>query len=370
MVVSLGAVFLAGVLTFFSPCVLPLVPVYLAILGNRAELSQQRSNFQSLLATLAFVLGFTLVFSLLGLSASALGRFLIKNKLFFQQVGGIIILLLGLRFLGYLHVPLLEGKGQIGFDRFKTKYHYVNAFILGLFFAFAWTPCVGSVLGAVLTYASLSTTDPLEGMGWLSVYSLGFAAPLLVVAAFADRALQALRKLRRFVVVFEKTTGTLLVALGFLLATDKVGLLDSALSREPEEAPPLVGIASEAPLSCDSGSETCLFESAVSKPTVLKFFSPSCPICLQMVPIVAALKNECASKNLDFQEIDVSTPQGKTIARRFGVTGIPVFIFLGADGKEMARLVGYQTLDALERAAAIVIGEQCSGYRQLPELLR
>ncbi len=372
MSLSIGAVFLAGVLTFLSPCVLPLVPIYLSILGGGP--GGEPGRLRPLLATAAFTLGFGVVFSLLGLSASVVGRALIHHKVLFQQVAGIVVLLLGLRFLGYLHLPFLAEGGGLGSARLKTRFHILNAFVLGILFAFAWTPCVGSVLGAVLTYTSLATTDPVEGMGWLFVYSLGFAAPFLVVAAFAGPALSALRRVRRFLPVFEKVTGTLLVAGGFLLVTDRWGILDSALTREPEPAAVVVHApAGNPPPGADAGtcaaeSATCGAEVPIARPVVLKFQSPTCPICLQMTPIVNTLRNECAAKDLDFRDVDVTTPEGKVLAREYGVSGVPVFLFLDTRGREVSRLVGYQTLQALEQAASVLIGEACPGFRPLPDL--
>lgn len=376
MDLSLGAVFLAGVLTFLSPCVLPLVPIYLSILGGGPDAEPGR--LRPLLATAAFTLGFGVVFSLLGLSASVVGRALLRHKDLFQQVAGIVVLLLGLRFVGYLRLPFIpEGPGPAS-ARPRTRFHLVNAFVLGVLFAFAWTPCVGSVLGAVLTYTSLATTDPLAGMGWLFVYSLGFAAPFLLVAAFAGPALAALRRVRRFLPVFEKVTGTLLVVGGFLLVTDRWGLLDSALTREPEAPAAAVsaGVPDDLPdragaaETCSAESSTCAPRGAVTRPVVLKFFAPTCPICLQMIPIVNTLRNECAAKDLDFRDVDVTTPEGKVLAREYGVSGVPVFLFLDAGGREVSRLVGYQSLPALEQAAAVLIGEECPAFRPLPALAR
>ncbi len=373
MDLSVGAVFLAGVLTFLSPCVLPLVPIYLSILGGGPG-EGDAGRLRPLIATAAFALGFGVVFSLLGLSASVVGRALVRHKDLFRQVAGIVVLLLGLRFMGALRLPFFPESPGAGAVRLKTRFHTLNAFVLGILFAFAWTPCVGSVLGAVLTYTSLATTDPIEGMGWLFVYSLGFATPFLVVAAFAGPALRALRRVRRFLPVFEKVTGTLLVAGGFLLVTDQWGLLDSALTREPEPAPVVTHPSAGDPApgggegTCSADAASCSVEPTKGRPVALKFFSPSCPICLQMIPVVNTLRNECAAKDLDFRDMDVTTPEGKVLAREYGISGVPVFLFLDAGGREVSRLVGYQPLQALEQAASVLIGEECPAFRPLPDL--
>lgn len=378
MELSAIAVFVAGMLTFLSPCVLPVIPIYLSILGGET-VDGEAGRLRGFLSTIAFSLGFALVFSLLGLSATTLGRFLAQNKVLFQQVAGIVVLLLGLKFMGYLSIPFPRWSSQRGMGHVRTRFHYLNAFGLGFLFAFAWTPCVGSVLGAVLTYTSVATSSPIEGMAFLFLYSMGFAVPLLVTALVAGPALAALKKAHRFLPVFEKVTGTLLVVTGFLLVTDQWGILDNALGQPPEETP--VALAQnpvetwtphsgEEEETCGGGGagSTCGFEGQDRFPTFIKFYSPTCPVCLQMIPIVNVLKNECKGKHLGFTEVNVSTPEGKVLARKYRITGIPVFVFEDESGNEVSRLVGYQKLESLEQAASVLIGEECPAYRDVPGL--
>jgi len=371
-------IFVAGLLTFLSPCVLPVIPIYLSILGGGE--GEAPGRFKAFVSTVAFSMGFSLVFSLLGLSATSLGRFLATNQQLFQQVAGLVVLLLGLRFMGYLTLPLPEGGAMGGLGRFKTRFHVLNAFFLGFLFAFAWTPCVGSVLGAVLTWTSLATSSSLEGMAYLSLYSLGFALPLLVVALVAGPALVALKRMHRFLPVFEKVTGTLLVITGFLLITDQWGLLDDALSQPADEAPvatvhepvqtwvPDLGTA-PGTCSSDGVGSACDVDGAEAMPTMLKFYSPSCPVCRQMIPIVNVLRNECMGRGLEFTDVNVSTPEGRALARKYRVTGIPVFVFEDAKGQEVSRLVGYQKLRSLAQAASVLIEGECPAYREVPGLV-
>lgn len=386
---SFLGVFAAGLLTFLSPCVLPLVPVYLGILAGEAAEDAPTGRFRTLLATGLFALGFTLVFSLMGLTATVVGRALVRNRLLFQQLGGVVILLLGLRFVGWLKVPFLEGMGGGGMSRLKTRFHYLNVFVLGLLFAFAWTPCIGSVLGAVLTFTSLQSTDPFVGVAYLSAYGLGFAVPLLIVAAVAGPALDVLRRMRRFLPVFERVTGALLAAVGLLLVTDSLGVANLLMARTPDHPVDLALPAGEtggalaaspsdtpAPYgtatgtTCDGGEgatgATCGGGATESRARLLEFYSPSCPICMQMMPVVNTLRNECQSKDVTVVPVDISTDAGKALARQRGVTGIPVFLFVDPTDREVARLVGFQPLDALEQAMSILIGESCPQYRPVP----
>jgi cytochrome c-type biogenesis protein len=385
MEMSAAAIVGAGLLTFLSPCVLPVVPVWLTLLGGDAGAGEdvRPSRFRAVVATLLFSAGFTLVFAVLGLSATVLGRFLAQNRILFQQIGGLIVILLGLRFVGWLKIPWLEGLGGGSTTRFRTRFHLVNAFVLGILFAFGWTPCVGSILGAVLTYASLATTNPLEGMGLLALYGAGFAIPLVVLAAFAGPAMVALRKARRFLPVFEKATGALLVVVGFLLASDRLGLVNFALSQPPEVpveqvfAVPAPGTApapnADAAATCGGGAAAdgtgaaqCGLGDLEPLPTMVEFHSPNCPVCLQMIPIVKSLETECRSHKVRIVQVDVSTPEGRRQALDAGVSGIPVFLFRDAAGREVARLVGYQKIDALEQVLSVLTGRECAGYRPFP----
>jgi len=358
---SFSIVFIAGLLTFFSPCVLPLVPVYLSLISGGLD---QKQKFAPVINSIFFVLGFSVVFTLLGLSASGIGRFLLKHKEVFERLAGLFIFLLGLRFLGFLHLPL----SFASFGRVKTeprKTGILGAFLLGLAFAFGFSPCVGSVLGAVLTYASLATTDFVQGAFWLLVYSLGFGLPLILLALFFGKAGAFISKTKRFLPIFEKVTGGLLLLSGLLLVTSSTTIIYDPLSLEPSETTEVSFSADGSVCSTESGSCEAVSLEKSDKPTVLEFYAPNCPICQQMVPIVAAFKKECAGKEVDVIQVNVRTPEGRALAQKYGINGIPVFVFLREDGSEVARLVGYQSLQSLEQTATVLIGEECRGYRKL-----
>ena len=220
-----------------------------------------------------------------------------------------------------------------------------------------------------------------------------FAVPLLIIAAVAGPALTALKKARRFIPVFEKTTGILMVVVGLLLATDQFGLVDRMLTAQPSPAaleavapktvaPSDGGAAAATPAadpfappaasgeSCGSaGATQCDTALEPGRPAMLKFFSPNCPVCRQMIPTVGLLKNECSSHDVEFREVDISTPEGRILARTYGIRGIPVFVFVDGAGEEVSRLVGYQPLSALEQAMGVLTGEACpSEYRTVPGL--
>lgn len=213
---------LAGLVSFLSPCVLPLVPPYLGYLGGTTfeELSHEKGPDRAVwrrvvLASVFFVLGFSTVFIALGASASLVGQFIQTWRAELSIAAGIVIMLFGLHFLGVLRIPFLLS---------EKRYHHANegagflgAYIMGLAFAFGWTPCIGPVLAAILAVAASEQTLT-RGAGLLATYSAGLGVPFLAVAAMARPALGLLGHARRYLPVVEKVMGGLLVltGIGFL----------------------------------------------------------------------------------------------------------------------------------------------------------
>jgi len=377
---SIFGIAAAGLLTFLSPCVLPLAPVYLGILAGATpgdftvDPLKAAPRHRMVLSTVLFVAGFTLVFSLLGLSATFIGRALIIHRELFQQIGGLLIILLGLHFLGWLHLPFMKGAGA-GMKRLGTRFHYINALVMGVAFAFVWSPCIGAVLGSVLTYTSLKTTSPFEGMALLSAYGLGFGAPLIVFSLVADRIMPLFQKSKRFIPVFSKVTGGLLLAAGLLLNTGYMSKLDAMLTFSPptavapdansRELGRLLAATSEPGAQCDATAVGATCDGIEARPVMMEFMSPGCKICRNMIPVVDALRNACTDDKVAFQIVDISTDDGRKLAARHGVTGIPVFVFQDAAGTEKARLVGRQTFETLQQSLSALTGEKCDGYREV-----
>lgn len=385
---SVLGILAAGFLTFLSPCVLPLAPVYLGILAGstpgafNVDPLNSAPRHRMVVSTVLFVVGFTLVFSLLGLSATFVGRLLTIHRELFQQIGGLLIILLGMHFLGWLHLPFLQ-RSSSGMSRFTTRFHYVNALLMGIAFAFVWSPCIGAVLGSVLTYTSLKTTSPFEGMGLLALYGAGFGAPLIVFSVVADRVMPLFQRSKRFIPVFSRVTGGLMVVAGLLLNTGYMARLDAWVSGDSGSSSTSVisesfdpGVESLgrliAGLSRAEGADSCDSEAAGSTcaglepgPVMMEFFSPGCKICRNMIPVVDALRNDCPDEQVVFKMIDISKPDGRALAARYGVTGIPVFVFEDATGTEQARLVGKQDYRTLQQALSALTGESCDGYRQV-----
>jgi cytochrome c-type biogenesis protein len=342
MSLDLATIFSAGLLTFLSPCVLPLVPVYLASLaGGDVRGLAGLARAQLFLRALLFSLGFVAVFALMGAGASGLGRVLSTHKLAFQTVGGILILLFGFKFLGLIQIPWLDRVLRMDDRRLNTRMGSFGAILMGVVFGAAWTPCVGPVLGSVLTFTASSTTSPATGAFTLAVYGAGMALPLLLIAPFSEAGLRALKKMRRGLPVVERVLGVLLlVVAGSML-----------FSWNPSSTS--TG-SSEAPQSRDQG------------PAMLELYSQTCPVCQAMQPVVEAVTGHCAGKGVRFEKVDVSAPENRRFVAQYRLVGVPTFVFIGADGTEQARLVGQQSREELLQALSVVAGESCPGVGRLP----
>jgi len=221
---TLGLAFTAGILSFLSPCVLPLVPSYLAYVGGSG--AAKRSVL--LRNAALFVVGFSSIFIALGASASALGSLLRSQRELLTIGGGVLVILFGLVLLGVIRLPVLmrDTRVQARHDASTP----VGAVLLGMAFAAGWTPCIGPVLGGILTLAGASGTL-LEGVTMLAVYSAGLAVPFLLAALALDPFLRASRRVRHWLPWVERAAGGLLVVAGVLMVTGTYTRLNSWLLR-------------------------------------------------------------------------------------------------------------------------------------------
>ena len=226
MTPSFAIAFIAGLLSFLSPCVLPLIPSYVGFLTGLTleELEVRRGT--ALLHAIWFVAGFSLVFVALGATASALGVVLLHSQVWIGRVGGVIVILFGLYLLGILRPAFLMRDRRIELAR--KPLGYAGSALVGVTFGAAWTPCIGPILGAILTMAAAQASLAL-GAGLLTAYALGLAVPFLVAAVALDRFLVWFQKFRPYLVWVERVAGVLLIVLGLLLVTDRFTLLASWL---------------------------------------------------------------------------------------------------------------------------------------------
>lgn len=229
--ISLTVALAGGLLSFVSPCVLPLVPAYLCFLtGSSLEEIKNRGKTDKIATplwpALAFVLGFSTVFVSLGAGASSLSRFLLLHQEIFARVSGVIIVILGLHFLGLFRINFLYREARFNVN-LKPR-GLIGAYVIGLAFAFGWTPCIGPVLATILTIAA--TQDHLyDGIMLLAVYSAGLGIPFLAAALGINAFLGFMQKFRRHMRVVEIVLGLLLVATGIAIFTSALQGLGNIL---------------------------------------------------------------------------------------------------------------------------------------------
>ena len=226
MTPSFTLAFVAGVLSFLSPCVLPLIPSYVGFLTGLTleELELRRGT--ALLHAVWFVAGFSVIFIALGATASALGGLLLRSQVWIGRVGGIVVILFGLYLLGVLRPAVLMRERRLQLAR--KPLGYLGSAVVGVTFGAAWTPCIGPILGAILTLAAAKASVP-QGAALLTVYSLGLAVPFVATALALDRFLVWFQRFRPYLVWVERVTGVLLILLGVLLLTDRFTVLASWL---------------------------------------------------------------------------------------------------------------------------------------------
>ena len=216
--ITFGLAFIAGLASFLSPCVLSLVPAYIGYLGGRAAGSEQtgaRSRWITFSHGLAFVLGFSIVFVLLGVTTSAIGALLYDARDFLAKIGGVVVVIFGLHMIGIFRIPLLEydtRRQQLP----DQKLGYISSGLMGVFFSAGWSPCVGPVLGAILTL-SFNGGSVLQGASLLIFYSAGLAIPFLAAALAIGWVSALIRKYGKVMRYVEVVMGVILVVVGVML---------------------------------------------------------------------------------------------------------------------------------------------------------
>ena len=227
-VTYIGAL-IAGVLSFLSPCVLPLVPPYLCFLGGTTfdqltgeDETPSHVYTTVILSSIAFVLGFTTVFVILGATATAAGQLVAANLPLLSKIAGVIIIIAGLHFLGIIHIPILHREARYHADARPAG--LIGAYVIGVAFAFGWTPCIGPVLGAILAVAA-GEESVSQGVSLLLVYSLGLGIPFVLAAIAIRPFLRTMERFRTHLRLVEKVLGGFLVLTGILFLTDSMTLI-------------------------------------------------------------------------------------------------------------------------------------------------
>lgn len=330
--VSLVTVFVQGILSFFSPCVLPLLPLYLGYLSGSMGDAQgaQTSRVKTLVNTLFFVIGISAAFFLLALGMTALGQALHQYQKIIIQVGGILIIAFGLFQLGVFRPMALEQDRRIRFPLQKLAMSPLVALVFGFTFSFAWTPCVGPALASVLLMAGSADTA-LQGFALIGLYTLGFVLPFLAVALFAGGLLKLFQKHRNVVRYTVKVGGALLVVIGLLMVTGWMDTLSGSLASSDPQPTPTVQVTqqpevtdtpeatdapeeSQAPIPAldftltDQFDNTHTLDQYKGKTILLNFWATWCGPCRSEMPDLQAVYEDYGNNEKDLVVLGVAAP--------------------------------------------------------------
>ncbi|MGV7003727.1 cytochrome c biogenesis protein CcdA [Desulfovibrio sp. QI0442] len=358
----IASVFGAGLLSFFSPCVLPLLPVYFGYLSG-SPMPIDRSGKTSFSKALAFTSGLSASFFLLGFGAGALGHF-INSHAFFLACGAIIVLF-GVHQTGLISLPFLNRDKRLSV-RFDPRKGLGGAFLLGFLFSFGWTPCVGPVLGAVLGISS-QQGSALTG-GWLLlVYSLGLSLPFWILAMGSHHLLGRVKSIYPHFDKIRIAGGVLIMLMGFWMLYNQINLLRA----ESDMPPPEVSQSSiSSPVYERSlpglDRETMSLAQLRGKTAYIKFWTTWCPLCLAGLEDFTTLAEQAASSP-DIAVISIVTPglngevskedfiawaraqrlsfpiyfdESGTVTREFGIRAYPTAVYLTANGDVLKKIVG------------------------------
>jgi cytochrome c-type biogenesis protein len=223
---GVGISFTAGVLSFLSPCVLPLIPSYVSFITGLSLEDVQRARRVALVNSLLFVAGFTVIFLALGATATIVGQLLLRQRDWVSRIGGVLVIVFGLYLVGAFNFSFLARERRIHLA--NKPLGGLGTFVVGMAFAAGWTPCIGPILGGVLTYTA-SSADLNRGLVLLLAYSLGLALPFVLAALMIDRFMETLKRYRGALAWTSRISGVLLIAVGILMVTGSMTLLNSWL---------------------------------------------------------------------------------------------------------------------------------------------
>ncbi len=225
--VGLAIAFSAGLLSFLSPCVLPLIPSYVTFITGLSFEDVTKSRRTALVHSLLFILGFTLIFLALGAVATGFGRMLLANRFWLSRIGGSLVIVFGLYLLGVLNIGFLGQERRVHLH--DKPLGYLGTVMVGVAFGAGWSPCIGPILGAILTYTA-SQADLTRGLMLLLAYSMGLAIPFLVAALAVERFLAVFAKMRSQMVWVQRIAGVLLIGVGLLMVTNYLSILSNWMS--------------------------------------------------------------------------------------------------------------------------------------------
>lgn len=390
--VPVMTVFFQGLLSFFLPCVLPLIPIYIGYLsGGTGHIGEDgRIHFKRskvLLHTAFFVVGVSFAFFLLGLGFSVMGNFLKENQIWFARIGGVIVILFGLYQMGFLGKSYFLGKERrLPFQLDLLAMSPVTALVMGFTFSFAWTPCVGPALASVLLMTASAATKT-AGFLYIAVYTAGFVLPFLAVGLFTTTLLEFFKNHMKVVHYTVKIGGLLMIFMGLLMLTGKMNAVSGALSSsetqkeatktetEQEETAEEAKVVPAIDFTLkDQYGNTHTLSDYKGKTIFLNFWATWCPPCRAEMPDIQKLYEEFQQKKEDIVILGIAAPNlgnekseeeikgfleenGYTypvvmdteaeIFQAYGITSFPTTFMIDKDGNVFGYIPGQLSEDTM-----------------------
>jgi len=310
--VNLILVFFEGLFSFFSPCVLPIIPIYLSMLSNSSTDIMKDKTFKNSTLfknTLFFTLGICTTFFILSMAIGAFSQFFIGNKELLMLIGGIFIIIMGVFYMGYVNIPLLQREKR--FEMHSKDMNILSSFMLGLTFSFGWTPCIGPMLTSVLIMAS-GTQNILIGNALVLIYSIGFILPFIILAMFYKKLFEKFNNMKKHLGTLKKIGGILLIISGLIMSFNGINQINESTKdnykAEVENKTENNKVkALDFTLYDQYGKEHKLSDYK-GKTVFLNIWATWCPPCKAEMPHIEELYNEYNKNNEDVIILGVSTP--------------------------------------------------------------